>query len=386
MTESSQKPVGQPAGRKNLFRLVRQLLMWAGASVVLVLIVAWLSGWFVEKLPPGQVKAEMKLTGPAKFLVQVQREIHPAMLRVVGSVQAMEEVSVSSRVLAEVKKILIQPGGTAGNQQVLIELDDRDLQARVAQAEANLEAAQARLAQAQSDYEKLKLMVETEAANQREFEDAQRQLAVAKAQSRQANEALSEAKTLLDYATIRAPMQGKVIDILVDPGDLAQPGQPLVLMESRLQLVASVPESVAMDLSLNDKVQVEVDALGLRCEGTVSEIIAQASPLSRSFTVKVSGPCPPGVISGMFGRMLLPRGERERLVIPSQAVRRVGQLEIVFAATKKPDESSDAAIVGLAKRFVRTARIDDQHVEVLSGLESGDWVLSDAKLAGGNHE
>ena len=55
----------------------------------------------------------------------------------------------------------------------------------------------------------------------------------------------------------------------------------------------------------------------------------EAQSDSRTFQVKVTGPCPPGIYSGMFGRFLIPLDDEEVLVIPGQAVRHVGQLDMV---------------------------------------------------------
>ena len=59
---------------------------------------------------------------------------------------------------------------------------------------------------------------------------------------------------------------------------------------------------------------VQVERLQEQCSGTVSEIVPEAQSNSRTFQVKVTGPCPPGIYSGMFGRILIPLGEEEVLV------------------------------------------------------------------------
>ena len=55
----------------------------------------------------------------------------------------------------------------------------------------------------------------------------------------------------------------------------------------------------------------------------------EAQAESRSFQVKVTGPCPPNVYSGMFGRIFIPLEDEDVLIVPPQAVRRVGQLDEV---------------------------------------------------------
>jgi hypothetical protein len=96
----------------------------------------------------------------------------------------------------------------------------------------------------------------------------------------------------------------------------------------------------------------------------VSEIVPEAQSASRSFQVKVTGPCPTGIYSGMFGRILIPLDEEEVLVIPREAVRHVGQLELV--------EVVDRGLA--ARRAIRTGRTFGEDVEVLSGLREGEKV------------
>jgi len=76
----------------------------------------------------------------------------------------------------------------------------------------------------------------------------------------------------------------------------------------------------------------------------------------------VTGPCPPGIYTGMFGRLLIPLGDEDVLVVPRTAVRRIGQLTVV-----------DVAVDGvLHRRAVQLGRTFGDDVEVLSGLQVGE--------------
>jgi hypothetical protein len=97
----------------------------------------------------------------------------------------------------------------------------------------------------------------------------------------------------------------------------------------------------------------------------VSEIVPEAQSASRAFQVKVTGPCPTGIYSGMFGRILIPLGEEPVLVIPRRAVRSVGQLELV-------EVFQDGRPV---RRSIRTGRALGEDVEVVSGLAEGEQVV-----------
>ena len=100
-------------------------------------------------------------------------------------------------------------------------------------------------------------------------------------------------------------------------------------------MVATVRESLALRLKVGQEVPARLDTLGLDCHATISEIVPEAQAESRSFQVKVTGPCPPNVYSGMFGRIFIPLEDEEVLVVPAQAVRRVGQLDEVDVVDRR---------------------------------------------------
>ena len=133
----------------------------------------------------------------------------------------------------------------------------------------------------------------------------------------------------------------------------------------RMQLVATVRESLALRLEVGQAVPARIDTLDLDCHATISEIVPEAQAESRSFQVKVTGPCPPNVYSGMFGRIFIPLEDEKLLVVPAEAVRQVGQLDevdVVEGGKQIAARSSSAA-----------RSIDDR--EVLSGLKEGERVV-----------
>src|SRR5208337_3770995 len=144
----------------------------------------------------------------------------------------------------------------------------------------------------------------------------------------------AETQAILAYATIISPMDGVVVDKKVDVGDTVTPGQPLVTIYDphHMQLVASVRESLARRLLVGQEIGVRLDVLDKTCSARVSEIVPDAQSASRTFQVKVTGPCPPGLYTGMFGRIFIPLQSRDVLVIPCAAVRHVGQLELIDVA------------------------------------------------------
>jgi len=178
---------------------------------------------------------------------------------------------------------------------------------------------------------------------------------------------VKEVEATLSWATIRSPIDGTVIDKKVDVGDMVSPGQLLVTLfdPKRMQMVASVRESLTHRLQVGQKIGVCVEGLKKQCSGTISEIVPEAQSESRTFQVKVIGPCPPGVYAGMFGRIQIPLDEEDVLVVPRQAVRNVGQLELVEVWENGRS----------ARRAIRVGRTIGDDVEVLSGLRDGEQVV-----------
>jgi len=271
--------------------------------------------------------------------------------------------------MAKVTEVHVQAGQEVKAGDVLVRLDDQDLRAQLRQAEASVAAAQAAHDQAQTDYDRVKRLYDQSNASKVEFDQADTTLKSTTAELERATQAQAQAQAVFDYATVRSPIDGRVIDKRVEVGDTASPGQVLLTLydPTHMQLIAHVRESLTRRLKVGQTIGVQVDALGHACEGRVSEIVPEAQSTSRTFAVKVTGPCPPGVYSGMFGRLLIPLDEQEVLVIPKTAVKRVGQLDIVEVAENQ-------APTALERRVVELGRQYGEQVQVLSGLRVGESV------------
>src|SRR5262249_39706589 len=160
------------------------------------------------------------------------------------------------------------------------------------------------------------------AVSRQDYEKMGTAVRTSEAELHRAEQVVNELQATLEWATVRAPMDGTVIDKKVDVGDLVRPGQVLATLfdPKRMQLVASVRESLTGRLEVGQSIGVEIEGINTQCSGTISEIVPEAQAISRAFQVKVTGPCPAGVYPGMFGRLLIPLDEERVLVLPRQAV------------------------------------------------------------------
>jgi membrane fusion protein (multidrug efflux system) len=346
-----------------------KLMKWLLAVVmtaIVTLMLFFLAGVFHSKVPSEVLvvntrSAEGLQTVAARLLKRPRYET------ATGTVKPVHESAVAAKLLAKVMEISATAGQSVSKDQVLVRLDDADLQARLKQAEAGLTSAQVRSEQAKAEFGRAEVLKSKNAGSQAEFDAAQAAMKSSAADFERAAQAVNESQVMLDFATIRSPMSGTIIDKRVEVGDTVSPGQILLTLfdPTHMQMVALVRESLALKLRPGQLLPTRLDALDFNCEATISEVVPESDSASRSFTVKVTGPCPPGVYSGMFGRLMIPLEDEEVLVIPAAAVRRVGQLAMV-------DVVSDSSV---SRRNVRPGRILEQDVEVLSGLSEGELVV-----------
>jgi RND family efflux transporter MFP subunit len=354
-------------GRHGWLRAVGTMAMAVLFTAGIVYMMMALAGYFHPKAKPGPVEARAEPATAAGSLVEVKLIKRPRTESAVGTVRALHEAIVASKILARVKEVKIRAGQTVKASDELVVLDDADLQARLRQAHAAEAGAAAKLNQARIDVEQATRLRAVNSVSQQELEQANTAYLAAKAELERTQEAVKEAEIQQGYASIRAPIGGVIVDKKVNPGDMVSPGQALLSMydRERMQMIATVRESLAMGLKVGQQVAARLDALDLNCHATISEIVPEAHAESRSFLVKVTGPCPPNVYSGMFGRIFIPLGDEEVLVVPPQAVRKVGQLGEV-----------DVFENGTTRRHVvQLGRTLAEGREVLSGLKAGERVV-----------
>lgn len=274
---------------------------------------------------------------------------------VVGTVRAKLRATLEAKVSGRIDEMPVRLGQKVEAGQLIARLEAAEIRARLDQAEAAL-------LQAERDWQRVKSLFQQQASARAEYDAADARYSVAKA-------AVAEARAMLTYIEIKAPFQGVVTRKWADVGDLAAPGKPLIELENptALQLDADVPEALASRVQLDTPMGIRASEEGEELVGTVSEIAPAADPASRTFRVKLD--LKPGATarSGQFARLRVPRGETDGLQVPASAVVRRGQMELVFVAEN-----------GIARlRLIRTGRSIAQELEVVSGLEAGETVVTE---------
>ena len=336
--------------------------------IVLLAIIAWLSGFFRAKIEPGEVATNVpRLEGqPTDVVHEVTKE---TIEEAVGTLKAANRTEVSAKVLATIESIFVSAGDTVEIGDELVRLNSQELEARLLQAEKGLQAAQATRSQAEINLRRAKELLDGQAIPRSQYDQAETGLKVAEAEAARAEQAVAEANVLRSYASIKAPKGGRIVDKLASAGDTARPGQPLLVLydATSLRLEAPVLEKLAVRLQVGDTLTVHVDSLDRDIEAIIDEIVPQADAPSRSFLVKATLPRANDLYEGMFGRLRIPAGKRRHLCLATGAIQQIGQLQ--FVSVVRPDDQ-------LERRLVKTGRLGmPGRVEVLSGVTAGERVV-----------
>ena len=272
---------------------------------------------------------------------------------VVGNVEAAQRAVLSAKVTGVIDAVKVAPGARVQRGTALATIDAREIKAR-------LDSALAAQDQAQKDFARIERLLQSGSSTRQEFDAATTRL-------RTADASLVEARTMLQYTGITAPFDGVVTRKLVEVGDLATPGKPLLEMEnsSLLRFECEIPEALLDRVNMGSDLPVRVDAAGAELNGKISEIAPSASAGSRTFLVKLDLPAAEKLRAGQFGRVRVPVRERPALLVAESAVVRRGQIESVFVV-----EEGKARL-----RLVKSGRQMNGKIEILSGLSGGESVV-----------
>lgn len=265
-----------------------------------------------------------------------------------------------------------------------IEAAQKELDRALEEVEANKKAAEANYSFAERTYRRFKALLEGEAISKQKFDEvktkyeaAKAQLEAVKAKEKQILEkkrelrakreqviaSLKKAKAYLSYTYIKSPVDGIVLQKLVDKGNLISPQTPVYKIGSLPFRVRAYIDNVYADkIRVGSEVIVKVKGESYR--GKVVEVDQSADPISHKFGVKVETEKPLTAIPGTYAVVEFPSVKVETLAVPKSAIYRVGALEFVFVI-----ENGVAHL-----RPVKTGESFGDMVVILSGLHKGEKI------------
>lgn len=287
-------------------------------------------------------------------------------LQAVGSLEAVQGVTVAAEVGGKVSAVAFEAGQSVAQGAVLIQLDTSTEQAQ-------LPGAQADTALAKANLERFTALLEQKAISQAEYD-------AALAGYRRATSQEDNLRALIAKKTIRAPFAGRLGIRLVSLGQILREGDPIVSLQAPDPLYVNfqLPQGDLPQLRVGLPVRVGVDAVpGRSFEGRLTAINPEVDVATRNIRIQGTLSNPEGLLRpGMFAQVeiVLP-GEQALLVIPATAVHYAPYSDSVFVIEPEATGKEDAGLV-LRRQFVSISRKQGDFVAVQEGLKAGERVAS----------
>lgn len=298
-------------------------------------------------------------------------------ISVSGKVQALENATLSTRIMGYVDKIYVNIGDHVNKDQLLLSINSSDLHAKEAQAQASIIKAEAGFKNAEKDYNRFKELFKQNSATQKEMDDMSAHYEMAKASLQAAKQMREEINVQFKYTNIKAPFSGVITSKFINEGTLANPGMPLVSLEGKngFEVVAMVPENEISTIKKGRQVTVLVNSVNKKISGKVTEISSSAKNTGGQYLVTVHlENSPTKILSGMFATVRFPTEQSNAsstgILIPSKAIVKRGQLHGVYTVSQR----SKALL-----RWLRLGRSFGDQVEVLSGLSVDENYIIEAE-------
>jgi RND family efflux transporter MFP subunit len=293
-----------------------------------------------------------------------------------GTIQAVNSANLSTRMMGYVTKIPVNIGDKVKEGQLLVAINNSDLIAKLSQVDASVTEATAAFINAEKDYNRYKNLYAEHSATQKEFDDMTANYNMARARLEGAKQMKNEIEAQFAYANIRAPFSGVITNKFINEGDMANPGMPLIAMESpsNFEVMARVPESEISKIQLGTSVNIIAKSINKSLNGKVTEVSSSAKNTGGQFLVKVAlDKTDASILSGMFVTVQFPvehQQEEEVVLVPVAALVSNGQLSGVYTISE-----NNTAIL----RWLRLGKTFGNQVEVLSGLSSNETYIISAE-------
>lgn len=363
-----------------MFSIVLNPTRRASGAAAAVLLLGALSACSETEAPVAST------AGPQVPVVTVGQSQSVLGLTLDGSLQAVQHSVLSAQASGRVSQLLVKAGDPVRKGQALAVIDDRATQAGVSQSQASVAQAEAELANAQANEARVRDLHAQGFVAKAAHETAQAQLKAAQAGAAAARAGQTQSSLAQGFTRVSAPFDGVVMQTHIEAGALAMPGTPIVTVYAPQPLRAEVHVPASFQAQAGAAQQVEVQLPGSDTWVKPSSVnnARAADPVSQTILWRMA--LNPSDTAGQVpGRSLKVRfvgasndGAVERLVVPSSAVLRRGELTAVYVVSEPAE--------GRAQFVLRAVRVGpstaDGQVTVLTGLRAGERLALDPVRAG----
>jgi len=305
-------------------------------------------------------------------VVQVEASKLASAVELSGEIQAEKTVALGFRIAGRIAERPINVGDRVTAGQIIARLDPTIERNAVAAARAALEAARGEVVTARNGFERQERLMGQGFTTRPRFDQALKAQETAQAALENAEAQLELAQDRLGFAELRSDVAGVVTARSAEPGEVVQPGQPIVQIarEDGRDAVFNVPAQLLEAKAGDQIVRVRLaDVPGVSAVGRIREVAPQADPVTRTFQVRVGLQDPPEAMQ--LGATVIGAIETSSAVImsiPAMALTQSGASPAVWIV--------DPAKSTVSLRPIDILRFDPDHVIVSQGLMPGETIVA----------
>lgn len=337
-------------------------------AIIGLIVVIGILG-IIKGLQIGRMTAMGQFTPPPETVTtaEVHAEAWESLITSVGSLVAVQGVTVSAELSGKVVKIAFEPGSRVKAGDLLVKLD-------TSSEEAQLPGAEAALALARSNLERARELLAGKMISQSDHDTAVANYKQASAQS-------ENIRASIGKKTILAPFAGRLGIRLVNLGQSLKEGEPIVSLQTLDPIFVNflLPQQHLAQIQPGFTVRVMTDALpGRTIEGKVTTISPEIDSATRNIRIQATASnTEEHLRPGMFVNVavVLPAQEKV-LAVPATAVLYAPYGDSVFLVEENKDGKDGQAGKILRQQFVRFGEKRGDFISVVSGLKEHDTVVS----------
>ena len=298
--------------------------------------------------------------------IVARQEKWPATLSAIGTMAAVQGVTVSADLPGTVERILFDSGEAVQAGEMLAVLDTRQEQAQLAAIEAQRELARL-------TFERMQGLLNEKVISAAEFDRAT-------ADYRQTDARVGEIRAVIQRKTIRAPFSGILGLRQVNLGQYLAGGDPLVTLQSLNPIYVNfgVPQQAAGQMVAGRSIKLTADDLaGVGWSGHISAVDSLVDAATRNIQVQATLANPGGRLRpGMFVQVEVPLGPSQTVIaLPASAISYAPYGDSVFVVSEMNGEDGKP-YRGVRQQFVKPGPARGDQLAVLAGIKPGDEVVT----------
>jgi membrane fusion protein, multidrug efflux system len=298
-----------------------------------------------------------------------------------GVVEAVKSSLISAQVTGNITTLTVKAGDQIKSGQLLARIDSRIDTQQVKTNQAQVSAAQAELAAARSEYDRKLHLYDKHYISKAALERAESDYKSAEARTNATKAQSGMSQVQAGMHTINAPYTGVVAEVMTEIGSMILPDKPLLLIydPGQMRVVANVPQSELANFKNLGEVQIEI-AGNPKFTSTNVTILPISDAISHTRQIRVALPAGSRDITpGMFARVHFPTtgdGSSQRVHIPFKCIVRRSELTAVYVLDRHHQPQLRQVRLGIQK---------GDEIEILSGLQAGEQVITDPLAVTGRH-